>query len=523
MAAVSVRDVTRRLRGRAGVRRPVASRSSRASSSSCSGRPAAASRPCSMPSPACSTSPTARSGSASSNVTWEEPKDRGIAMVFQSYALYPRMTVRENMSFGLQDGQDAQARDREARRQGGRAPADRAICSTAGPTSSPAASASASRSAGRWCAMPRCSCSTSRSPTSTPSSATSCASRSSGCTRRLGTTTMIYVTHDQIEAMTLADRIVGDEGAEDPADRHARRDLSPPGQPVRRRLRRLAADELHQGQDRGRRRRAGFRRRRAPPPPVAATRSHARPSPGRRWCSASGPEHLEIGERRHLARLHGRHRRAHGRRHGDLVQRRRGSPFRCAPAAASKAAAGRASGARRRRRRRSRSSPRIPAIASELPTWRPSRAFARAPAFSNHEDSHERHGQSLDSALHLALPGGPRPHARYVGGGRLPQRRDGRLASRQCRRASGPSSMRAASRRPPAMSAWRLCARSPRPSWTPAGPSASRISSCPRFRPEQRDMAADGWRSLGRELGRMARALSGCRASASATTTITGS
>ena len=35
------------------------------------------------------------------NVTWEEPKDRGIAMVFQSYALYPRMNVRENMSFGL--------------------------------------------------------------------------------------------------------------------------------------------------------------------------------------------------------------------------------------------------------------------------------------------------------------------------------------------------------------------------------------------------------------------------------------
>jgi multiple sugar transport system ATP-binding protein len=35
------------------------------------------------------------------NVTWEEPKDRGIGMVFQSYALYPRMTVRGNMSFGL--------------------------------------------------------------------------------------------------------------------------------------------------------------------------------------------------------------------------------------------------------------------------------------------------------------------------------------------------------------------------------------------------------------------------------------
>lgn len=30
------------------------------------------------------------------------PKDRGIAMVFQSYALYPHMTVYDNMAFGLQ-------------------------------------------------------------------------------------------------------------------------------------------------------------------------------------------------------------------------------------------------------------------------------------------------------------------------------------------------------------------------------------------------------------------------------------
>ena len=36
------------------------------------------------------------------NVTWEEPKDRGIGMVFQSYALYPRMTVKGNLTFGLQ-------------------------------------------------------------------------------------------------------------------------------------------------------------------------------------------------------------------------------------------------------------------------------------------------------------------------------------------------------------------------------------------------------------------------------------
>ena len=31
-----------------------------------------------------------------------EPKDRGIAMVFQNYALYPHMTIFNNMAFGLQ-------------------------------------------------------------------------------------------------------------------------------------------------------------------------------------------------------------------------------------------------------------------------------------------------------------------------------------------------------------------------------------------------------------------------------------
>src|SRR4029077_21280236 len=29
------------------------------------------------------------------------PKDRDVAMVFQNYALYPHMTVRENLEFGL--------------------------------------------------------------------------------------------------------------------------------------------------------------------------------------------------------------------------------------------------------------------------------------------------------------------------------------------------------------------------------------------------------------------------------------
>ena len=41
---------------------------------------------------------------ADKNVTWEEPKDRGIGMVFQSYALYPQMSVERNLSFGLRVG-----------------------------------------------------------------------------------------------------------------------------------------------------------------------------------------------------------------------------------------------------------------------------------------------------------------------------------------------------------------------------------------------------------------------------------
>ena len=35
------------------------------------------------------------------DVTWADPKDRAIGMVFQSYALYPTMNVERNMSFGL--------------------------------------------------------------------------------------------------------------------------------------------------------------------------------------------------------------------------------------------------------------------------------------------------------------------------------------------------------------------------------------------------------------------------------------
>src|SRR5262245_18371325 len=35
------------------------------------------------------------------NVTDLEPKDRDVAMVFQNYALYPHLTVEENIGFGM--------------------------------------------------------------------------------------------------------------------------------------------------------------------------------------------------------------------------------------------------------------------------------------------------------------------------------------------------------------------------------------------------------------------------------------
>ncbi len=75
--------------------------------------------------------------------------------------------------------------------------------------------------------------------------------------------TMIYVTHDQVEAMTLADRIVVLQGRPHRAGRHAARSLQPARQRLRRRLHRLAAHEPPAGD-------GDFRRRHAP-------RHHRRP------------------------------------------------------------------------------------------------------------------------------------------------------------------------------------------------------------------------------------------------------
>ena len=134
-----------------------------------------------------------------------QPKDRDIAMVFQSYALYPHMTSRENMAFGLKVRKMPQGE------------IDRRVDAAAelleiGPLLDrlPKDMSGGQR---QRVAMGRAIV---RQPKvflfDEPLSNLDAALRTQmrgelkGLHRRLQTT-MIYVTHDQVEAMTLADRI----------------------------------------------------------------------------------------------------------------------------------------------------------------------------------------------------------------------------------------------------------------------------------------------------------------------------
>jgi ABC-type sugar transport system ATPase subunit len=134
------------------------------------------------------------------------PKDRDIAMVFQNYALYPHMTAFENMSFGLKlrkfSKEDIRQRvDHAARILDITELLDRKPKALSGGQRQRVA-------IGRAIV---------RQPEvflfDEPLSNLDAALRGqvrieiADLHRRLGAT-MVYVTHDQIEAMTLADRIV---------------------------------------------------------------------------------------------------------------------------------------------------------------------------------------------------------------------------------------------------------------------------------------------------------------------------
>ena len=116
------------------------------------------------------------------DVTDLAPRHRDIAMVFQTYALYPHMTVRENLGYGLKVRRTQKA---EIRR---RVDEVAGLLGLAGAARSPAGGtlrrpAPARRDGPRDRARAAARSSwTSRSRTSTRSSASTCARRSRSCT-----------------------------------------------------------------------------------------------------------------------------------------------------------------------------------------------------------------------------------------------------------------------------------------------------------------------------------------------------
>jgi multiple sugar transport system ATP-binding protein len=135
-----------------------------------------------------------------------EPRDRGVAMVFQNYALYPHMTVRDNMAFGLRrlrvPAVEIETRVNEAAAMVGLGKLlDRKSTELSGGQQQRVAIARAMIKTPRVFLFDE--------PLSNLDAQLRGQMRHEIATlhRRLKTTS-IYVTHDQMEAMTLADRIV---------------------------------------------------------------------------------------------------------------------------------------------------------------------------------------------------------------------------------------------------------------------------------------------------------------------------
>ena len=117
------------------------------------------------------------------DVTTLPATDRDVSMVFQSYALFPHMTVMENVSYGLKFSGFDKARDpREGAGGAGAGRADR-LRRPPARRNCRAASSSASPWRARWCWSRRCCCSTSRCRTLMPSCAARCARKSARSSR----------------------------------------------------------------------------------------------------------------------------------------------------------------------------------------------------------------------------------------------------------------------------------------------------------------------------------------------------
>ena len=139
-------------------------------------------------------------------VNQREPKQRNIAMVFQNYAIYPHMTVGQNIGFGLYTSKLSKAEKQKRIEETGKILGLEKLLDRR-----PAALSGGQR---QRVAIGRAMV---RDPAAflfdEPLSNLDAQLRSQmrmeikSLHRRLGTT-IVYVTHDQVEAMTMADKIV---------------------------------------------------------------------------------------------------------------------------------------------------------------------------------------------------------------------------------------------------------------------------------------------------------------------------
>ena len=134
------------------------------------------------------------------------PRERGIAMVFQSYALYPHLTVVQQHRLPAEGAGRRRRRSATQARVGRRARSASSICSHRKPRELSGGERQRVALARAIVREPSSFSSTSRSRTSTRSCAPARAKSSSSFRSGIGTTT-IYVTHDQVEAMAMGDRV----------------------------------------------------------------------------------------------------------------------------------------------------------------------------------------------------------------------------------------------------------------------------------------------------------------------------